>query len=101
MPDQLPLFSPIDTAALSARAKAGAYLSRAIWRDLWEAGREHGLAGGPPLKRNRHGAAAPTPAAAAILRAYYTSTAHIEAPLNQHDADLFEAGRRFGRTERA
>lgn len=29
------------------------------------------------------------------------SVADIDAPLNQHDADLFEAGRRFGAKEAA
>ena len=100
MADQLAFFTPAEDAAMSARSRAGEYLSRAIWRDLWDAGRQHGLAGGRTLERNKHGAAMPTDAARAILRAYFTTTAHIEAPMNRHDADLFEAGRRFGATER-
>jgi hypothetical protein len=96
---QLALFCPVDSAALAARAKAGRYVSRAIWRELWEAGRQHGLARGAPLPRNQYGAAQPTPEAARILRAYYTSTAHLHAPMNRDDADIFEAGRRFGRAQ--
>jgi hypothetical protein len=97
---QLRLFDAAEDAALRARFQGGAYLTRPIWRDLFEAGRQHGLAGGAPLPRNRHGAAYPTPAARAVLDAYFTTTAHLDAPMNSHNADMFEAGRKAGAAER-
>ena len=96
---QLALFTSLDHAALRARAAAGEYLTRPIWRGIWEAGRQHGRAGGQPLPRNRYGAAQPTPHARAALDGYFGD--HMpNAPMNRHDADMFEAGRRFGAAER-